>query len=114
MTAKEEKFQKIKLNVLKKFPGATTQVDTKGKYYVVDERGIDILNSEILSTAQSSRWNKLEEIEEALNKIPLIPHSPTVFGAWQKLETALKSSHIIKVNTERFSDEKIEQKDGLH
>lgn len=111
---KKEQFQRIKSNILKKFPGATTQVDSKGRYYVVDKNGIDILNSEIIVTTKSDRFNKLEELEEALNKIPIIPHSPTVFEAWQKLELALKSTHIIKVNSERFSDEKIEKKNDLH
>lgn len=111
---KKEQFQKIKSSILKKFPGATTQVDSKGNYYVADVNGIDILNSEIITTAKSNRFNKIEELEEALNKILLVPHSPTVFEAWQKLELALKSVHIIKVNSERFSDEKIEQKNGLH
>jgi hypothetical protein len=111
---KKEQFQKIKSSILKKFPGATTQVDSKGNYYVADINGIDILNSEIITTAKSNRFNKIEELEEALNKILLVPHSSTVFEAWQKLELALKSVHIIKVNSERFSDEKIEQKNGLH
>ena len=110
----KERFQEIKSNILKRFPGATTQIDSKGNYYVADEKGIDILNSEIISTIKLNKFNKVEELEEALDKIPLIPHSPTVFEAWQKLESALKSIHIIKVNTERFSDEKIEQKNDLH
>ena len=111
---KKEQFQKIKSNILKKFPGATTQVDSKGNFYVADERGIDILNSEIIATTRSDRFNKIEELEEALNKIPLAPHTPTVFEAWQALELVLHSLHIIKVNSERFSDEKIEQKNGIH
>ena len=111
---KKEQFQKIKSNILKKFPGATTQVDSKGNFYVADERGIDILNSEIIATARSDRFNKIEELEEALNNIPLAPHTPTVFEAWQALELVLHSLHIIKVNSERFSDEKIEQKNGIH
>jgi uncharacterized protein YciW len=111
---KKEQFQKIKSKILKRFPGATTKIDPKGRYYVADELGVDILNSEIISIAKSDRFNKLEEVEEALNKVPLVPHSPTVFDAWHRLELALKSSHIIKVNTERFSDEKIEQKNDLH
>jgi len=111
---KKEQFQKIKSDILKKFPGATTQVDSKGGYYVADKNGIDILNSEIIITAKSNRFNKIEELEAALNKIFLAPHSPTVFEAWQKLELALKSVHIIKINSERFNDEKIEQKNGLH
>ena len=111
---KKEQFQKIKSNILKKFPGATTQVDSKGNFYVADERGIDILNSEIIATARSDRFNKIEELEEALNKIPLAPHTPTLFEAWQALELVLHSLHIIKVNSERFSDEKIEQKNGIH
>jgi hypothetical protein len=110
----KERFQEIKSNILKRFPGATTQIDSKGNYYVADEKGIDILNSEIISTIKLNKFNKVEELEKALDKIPLIPHSPTVFEAWQKLESALKSIHIIKVNTERFSDEKIEQKNDLH
>lgn len=111
---KKEQFQRIKSNILKKFPEATTQVDSKGKYYVVDKNGIDILNSEIIFTAKSNRFNKIEELEDALNKIPITPHSSTVFEAWQKLELALKSTHIIKVNSERFSDEKLEKKNDLH
>jgi len=111
---RKEKFQKIKTNILKKFPGATTKTDSKGKYYVADEYGIDILNSEIINTVNSNGFSKVEDLEEALNKIPLSPHSSTVFEAWQKLELALKSVHIIKVNSERFSDEKIEKRNDLH
>jgi len=100
---KKERFQLAKKNVTKRFPLATTLVDSQGKFYVA-QNGVDICNKEINKAVK--RGARLEE----LNLIQQIPHSTTVFEAWVKAESMVVANRVIESNTERFSDEKIANK----
>lgn len=100
---KKERFQIAKANVLKKFPLAVTQADSRGKFYVA-QNGVDICNKEINKAVK--RGAGLEE----LDLIKEIKHSDTVLGAWLNAESMMVANRIIESNTERFSDEKITTK----
>lgn len=100
---KKERFQIAKANVLKRFPQAVTQADSRGKFYVAQD-GVDICNREINKAVK--RGAGLEE----LDLIKEIKHSDTVLGAWLNAESMIVANRIIESNTERFSDEKIEAK----
>lgn len=100
---KKERFQIAKANVLKRFPQAVTQADSRGKFYVAQD-GVDICNREINKAVK--RGAGLEE----LDLIREIKHSDTVLGAWLNAESMIVANRIIESNTERFSDEKIEAK----
>ena len=101
-----ENFEKVKKRVLRRFPGATTQMDSQGKFYVADKDGYDIMNRSIIETLNSDQYDTWDETEAALNNISQIPHSNTVEEAWGKADTAAQAFHIIGVNTARFSVEK--------
>jgi len=100
---KKERFQLAKKNVLKRFPKAVTLADSRGKFYVAQD-GIDICNKEMHKAVK--RGAGLEE----LNLIKEINHSDTVFGAWLNTESMIVANRVIESNTERFSDEKIANK----
>jgi len=100
---KKERFQLAKKNVLKRFPKAVTQADSRGKFYVA-QNGIDICNKEMHKAVK--RGSGLEE----LNLIREIRHTDTVFQAWLNAESMLVANRIIESNTERFSDEKVANK----
>jgi len=100
---KKERFQIAKANVLKRFPQAVTQADSRGKFYVAQD-GVDICNREINKAVK--RGAGLEE----LDLIREIKHSDTVLGAWLNAESMIVANRIIESNTERFSDEKIAAK----
>ena len=101
-----DNFQKVKKRVLRRYPEATTQMDSQGKYYVADKDGYDIMNRSIIDTLNSDQYDTWGETESALNNITQIPHSNTVEEAWGKADTASQTYHIIGVNTARFSGEK--------
>jgi hypothetical protein len=46
----------------------------------------------------------------SLNKIATIPHSDSVKGAWMTTEVAIKSYHIVNVNSSKFDDDKVMKK----
>ena len=75
---KKERFQLAKKNVKRRFPRAQTVVDSKGKFYVAQD-GKDICNKELYKAVK--RGASLEELK-------LI-------------------KEVIESNTERFSDEKV-------
>lgn len=100
---KKERFQLAKKNVLKRFPKAVTQADSRGRFYVA-QNGIDICNKEMHKAVK--RGSGLEE----LNLIKEIQHASTVFQAWLNAESMLVANRIIESNTERFSDEKVANK----
>jgi len=101
-----DNFQKVKKRVLRRYPGATTQMDSQGKYYVADKDGYDVMNRSIIDTLNSDQYDTWDETESAHNSITQIPHSNTVEEAWGKADTASQAYHIIGVNTARFSGEK--------
>jgi len=97
---KRERFELAKTRVMKKFKGATTTVDSKGKFYVAED-GRDVCNLEIHNAlAKGVSFEKLALIKE-------VKHADTVLGAWLNAENMLVANRIIKSNTDRFSDEKI-------
>ena len=97
---KKERFQLAKARVMKKFKGAVTMADSKGKFYVA-QGGKDICNLEIHNAlAKGVGFEELALIKE-------VKHADTVLGAWLNAENMLVANRIIKSNTERFSDEKI-------
>ena len=97
---KKERFQLAKKNVLKRFPRAISAADSKGKFYVAQD-GIDICNKEMHKAVK--RGAGLEE----LNLIKEIKHANTIFDAWMNAESMVTVNRVIESNTERFSDEKV-------
>ena len=100
---KRERFELAKARVMKKFKGAVTVADSKGKFYVAQD-GRDVCNLEIHNAlAKGVSFEKLALIKE-------VKHANTVLGAWLNAENMLVANRIIKSNTDRFSDEKIATK----
>ena len=100
---KKERFQLAKARVMKKFKGAVTMADSKGKFYVA-QGGKDICNLEIHNAlAKGVGFEELALIKE-------VKHADTVLEAWLNAENMLVANRIIKSNTDRFSDEKITTK----
>ena len=100
---KKERFELAKARVMKKFKGAVTAADSKGKFYVAQD-GRDVCNLEIFNAVEKGvSLEKLALIKE-------VKHADTVYRAWLNAENMLVASRIIKSNTERFSDEKISAK----
>jgi len=100
---KKERFQLAKKNVLKRFPKAVTEADSRGKFYV-SQNGIDICNKELHKAVK--RGASLED----LNLIREVRHSDTIFEAWLNAESIITANRVIESNTERFSDEKVVNK----
>ena len=97
---KKERFQLAKKNVKRRFPKAQTVVDSTGKFYVAQD-GKDICNKELYKAVK--RGASLEE----LKLIKEIKHTSTIFDAWLQAESMVTVNRVIESNTERFSDEKI-------
>ena len=97
---KKERFQLAKKNVLRRFPRAVSAADSKGKFYVAQD-GIDICNKEIHKAVK--RGASFED----LNLIKEVKHTDTIFDAWLQAESMVTVNRVIESNTERFSDEKI-------
>jgi len=100
---RKERFELAKARVMKKFKGAITAADSKGKFYVAQD-GRDVCNLEIFNAVEKGvSLEKLALIKE-------VSHADTVYRAWLNAENMLVASRIIKSNTDRFSDEKISAK----
>ena len=100
---RKERFELAKARVIKKFKGAITAADSKGKFYVAQD-GRDVCNLEIFNAVEKGvSLEKLALIKE-------ISHADTVYRAWLNAENMLVANRIIKSNTDRFSDEKISAK----
>ena len=97
---KKERFQLAKKNVLRRFPRAVSAADSKGKFYVAQD-GIDICNKEIHKAVK--RGASFED----LNLIKEVKHADTIFDAWLQAESMVTVNRVIESNTERFSDEKV-------
>ena len=97
---KKERFQLAKKNVLRRFPRAVSAADSKGKFYVAQD-GMDICNKEIHKAVK--RGASLEE----LKLIKEVKHTSTIFDAWLQAESMVTVNRVIESNTERFSDEKV-------
>ena len=96
---KKERFQLAKKNVLRRFPKAVTEADSRGKFYVA-QNGVDICNKEMNKAVK--RGAGFEE----LDLIKQVKHSDTILEAWLNAESMIVANRVIESNTERFSDEK--------
>jgi len=106
----QERFEKAKKKIIKKYPGAHTIMDPNGKYFVATESGRDINNLQIGQTMDSYDFDGDDDLygfNAALNKITTIPHSNTVKEAWLTTEVAIKSYHVVNRNSNKFSDDKV-------
>tara|TARA_B110000977_G_C10827807_1_gene396843 strand:- start:68 stop:436 length:369 start_codon:yes stop_codon:yes gene_type:complete len=109
----QERFEKAKKKIIKKYPGAHTMVDPNGKYFVATESGRDINNLQIGQTMNNYNFENDDDLygfHAALNKITTIPHSNTVKEAWLTTEVAIKSYHVVNRNSNKFSDDKVMKK----
>ena len=109
----QERFEKAKKKIIKKYPGAKTMVDPNGQYYVATENGRDINNLQIGQTMEAYNFEYEDDLygfNAALNKVTTIPHSNTVIEAWLKTEVAIKSYHVVNRNSNKFSDDKVMKK----
>jgi len=109
----QERFEKAKKGIIKKYPGAHTVVDSNGKYYVATKNGRDINNLQIgqaINAYDFEDESDLYGFNAALNKVTMIPHSNSVVEAWLKTEVAIKSYHVVNRNSNKFSDDKVMKK----
>jgi hypothetical protein len=109
----QERFEKAKKKIIKKYPGARTMVDPNGQYYVATKNGRDINNLQIGQTMEAYNFEYEEDLygfNAALNKVTTIPHSDSVKEAWMKTEVAIKSYHVVDRNSSKFSDDKVMKK----
>jgi len=109
----QERFEKAKKKIIKKYPGARTVMDPNGRYYVATADGRDICNLQIGQTINKYDFNDdsdLYGLNATLNKITMIPHSTSVKAAWMTTEVALKSYHVVNRNSNKFSDDKVMKK----
>jgi len=109
----QERFEKAKKKITKKYPGAHTIMDPSGKYYVATADGRDICNIQIGQAINSYEFNDDSDLygfNSTLNKITMIPHSDSVMAAWMTTEVAIKSYHVVDRNSSKFSDDKVMKK----
>ena len=109
----QERFEKAKKGIIKKYPGAHTVIDSNGKYFVATKNGRDINNLQISQAIKAYDFEDESDLygfNAALNKVTTIPHSSTVVEAWLKTEIAIKSYHVVDRNSNKFSDDKVMQK----
>ena len=109
----QERFEKAKKKIIKKYPGAHTRMDPNGKYFVATESGRDINNLQIGQTMDNYDFDGDDDLygfNAALNKITTIPHSNTIKEAWLTTEVAIKSYHVVNRNSNKFSDDKVMRK----
>ena len=109
----KERFLEAKKKVNKKYPGAQTLVDTKGKYFVATANGRDICNLQMGQAVNGYNFENEEDLNgfnATLNKVSIIPHSKSIKEAWLKTEVAIKSYHVVDRNNSKFSDDKVMKK----
>jgi len=109
----QERFEKAKKGIIKKYPGAHTVIDSNGKYFVATKNGRDINNLQISQAIKAYDFEDESDLygfNAALNKVTTIPHSSTVVEAWLKTEIAIKSYHVVDRNSNKFSDDKVMKK----
>ena len=92
---KKERFQQAKAVVMKYYPQATTQIDSKGKFFITHE-GINICN-------------KVKINFDELDLIPQTKHFDSVFEAWVATETLITSNRALNKANKSISDEEIAQ-----
>ena len=85
---RRKEFQKIKKKVLKKFPNATTQANSEGKYYLSDGFG------------------------GRIGEEYMLPPAKTVWEAWEHaLQYGIKlHQNLLRTHPDKMSGDKIEAK----
>tara|TARA_B100001059_G_C17494437_1_gene407980 strand:+ start:278 stop:640 length:363 start_codon:yes stop_codon:yes gene_type:complete len=109
----QERFEKAKKKIIKKYPGAHTMIDPNGKYFVANKNGRDINNLQVGQAIDNYNFdfeNDLYGFNDSLNKVTTIPHSNTIKEAWLITEVAIKSYHVVNRNSNKFSDDKVMKK----
>ena len=109
----QERFEKAKKKIIKKYPGAHTVMDPNGQYYVATANGRDINNLQVGQTMEAYNFEYEDDLygfNAALNKVTTIPHSNSVIVAWLTTEVAIKSYHVVDRNSSKFSDDKVMKK----
>jgi len=109
----QERFEKAKKKIIKKYPGAHTVMDPNGKYYVATAEGRDICNIQVGQAINAYDFDGEDDLygfNSTLNKITMIPHSDSVMAAWMTTEVAIKSYHVVDRNSNKFSDDKVMKK----
>tara|TARA_R110001599_G_scaffold211555_1_gene409075 strand:+ start:97 stop:465 length:369 start_codon:yes stop_codon:yes gene_type:complete len=109
----QERFEKAKKKIIKKYPGAHTVMDPNGQYYVATAEGRDICNIQVGQAINAYEFNDDSDLygfNATLNKITMIPHSDSVKAAWMTTEVAIKSYHVVDRNSSKFSDDKVMKK----
>ncbi len=109
----QERFEKAKKKIIKKYPGAKTVRDHLGKYYVATVDGRDINNLQVGQAIDNYNFDFEDDLygfNDTLNKITTIPHSNTIKEAWLITEVAIKSYHVVNRNSNKFSDDKVMKK----
>ena len=109
----QERFEKAKKKIIKKYPGAHTVMDPNGQYYVATKNGRDINNLQVGQTMEAYNFEYEDDLygfNAALNKVTTIPHSNSVIEAWLTTEVAIKSYHVVDRNSSKFSDDKVMKK----
>ena len=109
----KERFLEAKRKIIKKYPGAHTKIDSEGKYFVATADGRDICNLQVSQAINNYNFEGEDDLygfNVSLNKIATIPHSDSVKGAWMTTEVAIKSYHIVNVNSSKFDDDKVMKK----
>ena len=99
---KKERFQQAKAVVMKYYSQATTQIDSKGKFFITHE-GINICNKEM------NRATRKKINFDELDLIPQTKHFDSVFEAWVATETLITSNRALNKANKSISDEEITQ-----
>jgi len=113
----QERFLKAKKYITKIFPHSSTKANQNNQYWVEDGEGHDICNLQIKKTIDNFKFNlngnyeyELRKFENALNNEPLIPKSNSVKEAWIKAEQVYRTNQILQRNSDKFSDDKVNNK----
>lgn len=113
----QEKFLKSKKYITKIFPNAKTKSDQTNQYWVDDGMGHDICNLNIKNTIDKFDFDlnmdyesEFRRFENALYKEPITPKSKTVKEAWVKAEQMYKTNKTLQRNSDKFSDDKVNNK----
>jgi len=113
----QERFLKAKKYITKIFPHATTKANPNNQYWVEDGDGHDICNLNIKNTIDSFKFDldknyegEYRRFENAIYKEPTIPKSSSVKEAWIKAEQVYRTNKILQRNSDKFSDDKVNNK----
>ena len=113
----QERFLKAKKYITKIFPNASTKSNQSNKYWIDDGGGRDICNLQIKKTIDNFKFDldknyeyEFKRFENTLYNEPLIPKSNSVKEAWIKAEQVYRTNQILQRNSDKFSDDKVNNK----